>query len=181
MIYFLTGITFSKIKKNRIHLNILKIKDNGFLSFFIIIEHQLPLFPHPIDDGIFPTEALKPIFKLHVQKSELNLLWNADNDTIPVRQIFRHWRETTTQNIAKSVCNEEQLCRKLHLQKSTSSATYKRFIHQGSQYRQSAVNVWGDVLHMEIHLDSRREHLWICFFFLVALPGNHDSNKHNVF
>ena len=95
------------------------------------------------------------------------MLWNADNDTIPVRQIFRHWREMTTQNIAKSACNEEQLCRKLHLQKSTSSSTYERFIHQGSQYRQRAVNVWGDVLHMEIHLDSRREHLWI-FFFLSS-------------
>lgn len=181
MIYFVTGITFSKIKKNRIHLNILKkIKDNGFFSFLELLNTiSLCFFIRQM--LFFPTEALKPIFKLHVQKSELNLLWNADNDTIPVRQIFRHWREMTTQNIAKSVCNEEQLCRKLHLQKSTSSSTYKRFIHQGSQYRQSAVNVWGDVLHMEIHLDSRREHLWICFFFLVALPGNHDSNKHNVF
>ena len=81
MIYFVTGITFSKIKKNRIHLNSKKNQRQWFLFFFIIIEHYLPLFLHPIDDAIFPTEALKPIFKLHVQKSELNLLWNADNDT----------------------------------------------------------------------------------------------------
>ena len=72
---------FKDKKKNRIHLNSKKNQRQWFLFFFIIIEHYLPLFLHPIDDAIFPTEALKPIFKLHVQKSELNLLWNADNDT----------------------------------------------------------------------------------------------------